>query len=90
MSMKIVFCFDENLVAQAQVAAASLLDERGAGEHFEIHCVCTRAAGSVEAALGQVIRRRDPASSLVMHCVENPYEGAYQEQQKAAFKENLS
>lgn len=78
MSMKIVFCFDENLVAQAQVAAASLLDERGAGEHFEIHCVCTRAAGSVEAALGQVIRRRDPASSLVMHCVENPYEGAYQ------------
>ena len=78
MSIKIVFCFDENLIAQVQVAAASLLDACGAGEHFEIHCVCTRAAGSVEAALGQVIRRRNPESSLVMHCVENPYAGAYQ------------
>lgn len=76
---KVVFCFDENLVTQVQVAAASLLDaHRGSDVHFEIHCVCTLPAGVVEGPLGRVIGRRDPASSLVMHCVENPYAGAYQ------------
>lgn len=77
-TLRVVFCFDENLVAQVQAAAASLLDARGPDEHFEIHCVCTKAAGSIQAPLEQVISRRDPASALVMHCVENPYENAYQ------------
>lgn len=76
--LKIVFCFDENLLAQVQAAAASLLDARGPDDHFEIHCVCTKAAGIVEGPLEQVIKRRDGVSSLVMHCVENPYENAYQ------------
>lgn len=76
--LRIVFCFDENLVAQVQAAAASLLDARGPDDHFEIHCVCTKAAGIAAEPLERVIKRRDPASGLVMHCVDNPYEKAYQ------------
>lgn len=77
-TLGVVFCFDENLVTQVQAAAASLLDARGPGEHFEIHCVCTKAAENVQAPLERVIKRRDPDSVLVMHCMENPYENAYQ------------
>ncbi|MDE6603332.1 MAG: glycosyltransferase family 8 protein [Lachnospiraceae bacterium] len=76
--LRVVFCFDENLVTQVQAAAASLLDARGLEEHFEIHCVCTKAAGIAAKPLEQVIKRRDSASGLVMHCVDNPYEKAYQ------------
>ncbi|MDE7358205.1 MAG: glycosyltransferase family 8 protein, partial [Lachnospiraceae bacterium] len=76
--LRVVFCFDENLVTQVQAAAASLLDARGLEDHFEIHCVCTKAAGSAAKPLEQVIKRRDSASGLVMHSVDNPYEKAYQ------------
>lgn len=76
--MKIVFCFDENLVTQVQAAAASLLDSRGPDDHFEIHCVCTEGAEIAGMPLEQIIKRRDPASSLVMHCIKNPYEKAYE------------
>lgn len=77
-TLKVVFCFDENLVAQVQAAAASLLDARGADDHFEIHCVCTKEAKIVQAPLERVIKGRDPSSALVMHCIENPYGNAYQ------------
>ncbi|RKI81575.1 glycosyltransferase family 8 protein [bacterium 1xD42-87] len=77
-TLRVVFCFDENLVTQVQAAAASLLDSRSPGEHFEIHCVCTKAAENVQEPLEQVIKRRDSESTLVMHCTENPYENAYQ------------
>lgn len=76
--MKIVFCFDENLVTQVQAAAASLLGSRGPDDHFEIHCVCTEGAEIAGMPLEQIIKRRDPASSLVMHCIKNPYEEAYE------------
>lgn len=77
-TLGVVFCFDENLVKQVQVAAAALLDSRGPGDHFEMHCVCTKEAGIAEPALKQIIEKRDPASALLMHCMENPYENAYQ------------
>lgn len=77
-TLRVVFCFDENLVTQVQVAAASLLDARGPGERFEIHCVCTPAAGCAADALERVVKKRDPASALVMHGMENPYANAYQ------------
>ena len=77
-TLRVVFCFDENLVTQVQAAAASLLDSRSPGEHFEIHCVCTKTAENVQEPLEQVIKRRDSESTLVMHCMENPYENAYQ------------
>ena len=77
--VRVVFCFDENLVAQVQVAAASLIDACASDNvHCEIHCVCTEAAGIVAEPLGHVISSRDPGSALVMHCVENPYAKAYQ------------
>jgi len=76
--MKIVFCFDENLVTQVQAAAASLLDSRGPDDHFEVHCICTEGAEIAGMPLEQIIKRRDPASSLVMHCIKNPYEKAYE------------
>ncbi len=76
--MKIVFCFDENLATQVQAAAASLLDSRGPDDHFEVHCVCTEGAEIAGMPLEQIIKRRDPASSLVMHCIKNPYEKAYE------------
>ena len=77
-TLRVVFCFDENLVTQVQAAAASLLDSRSPGEHFEIHCVCTKAAENVQEPLEQVIKRRDSDSTLVMHCTKNPYEDAYE------------
>lgn len=77
--LRVVFCFDENLVTQVQVAAASLIDACAPDDvHCEIHCVCTGSVGIVEDALSCVISKRDPASTLVMHCVENPYAGAYE------------
>ena len=76
--MKIVFCFDENLATQVQAAAASLLDSRGPDDHFEVHCICTEGAEIAGMPLEQIIKRRDPASSLVMHCIKNPYEKAYE------------
>lgn len=78
-TLKAVFCFDENLTSQVQVAAASLL-AASAGEdiRWEIHCVCTVAAGVVAESLERVVRSGDPASTLVMHCVENPFANAYQ------------
>ena len=77
-TLRVVFCFDENLVAQVQAAAASLLDARGPEDHFEIHCVCTEAAGNVQAPIERVIKTRDSDSVLVTHCVDNPYRNAYQ------------
>ncbi len=76
--IKAVFCFDENLIAPVQVAAASLVDSSvRASLHCEVHCVCTQEAGGVEKSLRQVIALRDPESVLVMHCVENPYADSY-------------
>lgn len=77
-TLKVVFCFDENLTAQVQVAVASLLDAGAGDASYEIHCVCTPAANAVEQELHAVIGRRDKNSTLVMHCVENPHADAYQ------------
>ncbi len=77
--IKAVFCFDENLIAPVQAAAASLLDSCvRASLHCELHCVCTKKAGSVEENLRRTIAVRDTESALVMHCIENPYAGSYQ------------
>lgn len=77
--IKAAFCFDENLTAPVQVAAASLLDSCvSASVHCEIHCVCTQKAESVEMGLRQVIAMRDRESALVMHCIDNPYADSYQ------------
>lgn len=78
-TIKAVFCFDENLTAPVQAAVASLLDSSATESvHCEIHCVCTQAAGWVEKNLQQVVSRRDPASVLIMHCIENPYADSYE------------
>lgn len=78
-TLKAVFCFDENLTAQVQAAAASLLAAHTAGDScWEIHCVCTKKAGVVEGPLGRLMRKIDETAELVMHCVENPYAEAYQ------------
>lgn len=78
-TIKAVFCFDENLTAPVQAAVASLLDSSAMESvHCEIHCVCTRAAAWVEESLRQVVARRDPASVLIMHCIENPYADSYE------------
>ena len=77
--IKAVFCFDENLIAPVQVAAASLIDSCVRSSlHCEIHCVCTKKAGSVEKDLRRVIGARDPESVLFMHGIDNPYESAYE------------
>ena len=77
--IKAVFCFDENLTAPVQAAAASLTDSCvRASCHCEIHCVCTQKAGGVEEKLRQAVVRRDPESVLFMHCIENPYADSYE------------
>lgn len=76
-TLKAVFCFDENLTSQVQAAAASLADTcRNA--HCEIHCVCTSAAETTEEALRALLGKMNSDASLIMHCVENPYAGAYE------------
>lgn len=77
--LKAVFCFDENLIAPVQAAAASLVDSCVRDSlSCEIHCVCTKEAGSVETQLLQAVSARDAQSMLVMHCIENPYESSYE------------
>lgn len=60
------------------MAAASLLDACCFETHCELHFVCTPRAGGVEEPLVRIAKARDPASTVIMHCVENPYAGAYQ------------
>lgn len=79
MQIKIAFCFDENLVNQILVAVASLLDSGRKKEvHYDIYCVCTKAAADVEGCLQKIIASRDRDSVLTMKVVENPYEDSYQ------------
>lgn len=62
-----------------QVAAASLLDYRGAGTtHYHIYCVCTKEAAVVEEKLRQVITGRDQDSLLSVIAADNPYRNAYE------------
>lgn len=76
---KAVFCFDENLTAQVQVAAASLLaSSTGEDVRWEIHCVCSQEAGVVEEPLYRLMKKIDGQAALSMHRVENPYAGAYE------------
>lgn len=77
--LKAVFCFDENLIAPVQVAAASLVDSCVRDSlSCEIHCVCTKEAGNVETQLLQAVVARDAQSTLSMHCIENPYASSYE------------
>lgn len=77
--LKAVFCFDENLIAPVQVTAASLVDSCVRDSlSCEIHCVCTKEAGSVETQLLQAVAARDAQSTLSMHCIENPYAASYE------------
>lgn len=79
MLINIVFCFDEKIAEQVKVTVASLLDHGVTGQaHYHIYCVCTKAAAYVEAALRQIVRKRDPESVLTVSAVENPYQDAYE------------
>lgn len=78
-NIKVAFCFDENLIAQVQVTVASLLDAvRGGTVHYDIYCICTRAAYEVKESLECIVRERDDQSVLKVYCVENPYERSYE------------
>ena len=77
--IKVAFCFDENLITQVRVTAASLLDAvKDKDVHYDIYCVCTKEACTVKEPLEHIIASRDPESVLYMHCVENPYEHSYE------------
>ena len=77
--IKVAFCFDENLITQVRVTAASLLDAvKDKDVHYDIYCVCTKEACTVKEPLEHIIASRDPESALYMHCVENPYEHSYE------------
>lgn len=77
--IKIVFCFDEKLIKQVQVAVASLLDHRGVGNvHYHVYCVCTKEAAGVEEKLRRVIADRDQDSLLTVIAADNPYRNAYE------------
>lgn len=77
--IKVAFCFDENLTDQVQVAASSLLDA-GCEEqiHYDIYCICTKAAEKVKERLDDIVHTRDLKSSVHLYCVENPYEDSYE------------
>lgn len=77
--IKAAFCFDENLTDQVQVAVASLLDAgREEQIHYDIYCICTKAAENVKERLDDILHARDSGSSIHMYCVENPYEDSYE------------
>lgn len=79
MLIRVAFCFDENLVNQVQATAASLLDARhDLDVHYEIYCICTKAAAIVEEHLRNVVAARDKESVLIMKVIENPYQNAYE------------
>lgn len=78
MLIRTAFCFDENLVNQIRVTVASLLDSNeDAQVHYEIYCICTRAAMTAEEPLRKIVAARDEQSRLHMRCIDNPYEDSY-------------
>lgn len=78
-NIKVVFCFDENLISQIQATIASLLDAAKGGQiHYDIYCVCTQEAGGVKERLEHIIGVRDRESVLHLYEVENPYGNSYQ------------
>ena len=65
--IKVAFCFDENLITQVRVTAASLLDAvKDKDVHYDIYCVCTKEACTVKEPLEHIIASRDPESALYM------------------------
>lgn len=79
MQIKVAFCFDENLVNQILVTVASLLDFKQKEEvHYDIYCICTRAAAAAEEKLQKIVATRDKKSALVMKVIDNPYKDSYQ------------
>ena len=79
MIINIVFCFDENLQRQVQVAIASLLDNRTEQNvHFGIYCVCIGNMQALQDQLQMLVDKRDNRSKLHFLQVENPYAGSYQ------------
>lgn len=76
--INVVFCFDENLINQARVAVASLLDASNPDEHYHIYCVCTGNAQLVEADMRADMQKRDSASKLSVLHVEDAYSEAHQ------------
>lgn len=78
-NIKAAFCFDENLITPVQATVASLLDSVNDEEvHYDIYCICTKAAYVIKEKLEHIVASRDDQSALIMHCVENPYERSYE------------
>ncbi len=79
MQINVVFCFDENLTRQIQATVASLLDaKKDEDVHYEIYCVCTKEAQSIEEPLSSIVGKRDRKSGITVKVVENLYSDAYQ------------
>lgn len=78
-TVRVAFCFDQNLIAQVQVAVTSLLTAfAGEAVRLEVHCVCTKKACVVEEPLTELMEKVDETAKLVVHCVENLYADAYE------------
>ncbi len=76
--INIAFCFDENMMRQACVTIASLLDSKDENTHYNIYCVCTKEAMKIHNYLQKIIRRRDAQSRLIMKENKNDYENGYE------------
>lgn len=63
----IAFCFDSNMMRQACVAIASLLDSRDNRTHFHIYCICTEKELQIKSYLQRIVQTRDTDSIVTFH-----------------------
>lgn len=76
--INIAFCFDENMMRQACVTIASLLDSKDENTHYNIYCVCTKEALKIYNYLKRIIEKRDAFSRLIMKENKADYESGYE------------
>lgn len=76
--IQIAFCFDIKMFAPACVSVASLLDFKGAEDHFVIHCVVDEASLKQKDILENIVSERDKESAILFYLAPNTFESSYE------------
>ena len=78
-NIKIAFCFDNNLMYQACITIASLVNA-GKKEHchYDIYCICSNGAEKIKDKLQGIISRFDSTSNIYFIKAQNEYANGYE------------
>ncbi len=77
--IEIAFCFDEKMLYPAYVAIASLLDFKKDQElHYDISCICSKAALNYKEGLEELVKRRDVQSNIEFYQAPEQFNHAFE------------